>query len=119
MGRAAGSSNQPQEEQQRDGAKLMKSDSDDVAKLRKKCRNTLFVAGHILARDNLKYLARILRAFLAPVYSMHSDNARRVREPSECIQWHTEMASGAWLKPLQATCDLLLDPQTLAQIGLD
>eukprot|EP00974_Lingulodinium_polyedra_P125370 11194248-Lingulodinium_polyedra.AAC.1 len=101
------------------GDQLMQKEDDNLATLRKKCSNSLYLCGTILARDGLQSLTRVLAAFTQPLYSSHSENVAVLRGVEEVKAWYVEAAQGAWLNTLHLCCHRLTDPAILAYVGLD
>ena len=60
------------------GDHLMKSDDDNLSKLRKAFSSSLFVTAAVLSREGLQHLTRAIRVFTGPVYDTHSEDAAKV-----------------------------------------
>ena len=72
----------------------------EVNTLRSKCRNTLFFAAEVLAREGLQHLVRLVLLLPKPVFDAHARNARELRSEKAAQQWHLAMAGGALLPRL-------------------
>ena len=72
----------------------------DVDALRKKCRNTLFVAAELLAQPDLQVLARLIYLVGAPFYDSHSYNAGVAKGEAGTLDFYVSAACGAWAAPI-------------------
>eukprot|EP00974_Lingulodinium_polyedra_P037755 3621743-Lingulodinium_polyedra.AAC.1 len=65
------------------GAGGVKEGNKEIEELRRKCKNTLFVACAVLSMPGLQNPTRLITAFCQPVFSAHSSHARDCREPAK------------------------------------
>ena len=87
---------------------------DELAALRKKCKNTVYVACAVLSEPGLQTRCRILESFCRPVYTAHSSHAASVRGPADALQYYLRNAGGAYQTVLCDICRLLVDLPTLS-----
>ena len=116
---AAASAVVSSEVQADDVGKQMKDEDIDVKALRKKCKNTLYVVGNLLASDGLQQAARLYFMLLTPLWEEHSHNAASLRDVDVVIAWHVSMALGRYLRVLRSLTLILQDIAQLAAVGFD
>eukprot|EP00974_Lingulodinium_polyedra_P061225 5905315-Lingulodinium_polyedra.AAC.1 len=97
----------------------MREEDRSVAALRRRCRNTLFVAGAILSRDGLQELTKVMFLLTRPYWTSHSHNEATVRGPAASVQFFLEAARGEWKSVLYETVLLLSDPAAPASVGFE
>ena len=90
----------------------------DLQVMRKKCKNTLFLAGAIMAHDRVHPLMKMHFAVLEPTFSQHSEQARVQRSPEESLQHYMRQTQGCYMDTLHKTCEVLSQPNKLAFFGL-
>eukprot|EP00974_Lingulodinium_polyedra_P066193 6405708-Lingulodinium_polyedra.AAC.1 len=78
----------------------IQKDDQDVKELRKKCRNTLFLAIEALARPDFKDLVARIFLLCQPLYSAHTQTVKQLKGKQGAQQWYLGAAQGSWLKPL-------------------
>ena len=91
----------------------------EVAALRKKCKNTLYVAAAALSTSGLQRQVRLITALANPLYDVHAENARDARAPPDVLFYYVSMAKGVWVEPLRKVCRLLTDAATLRDLGCE
>ena len=97
--------------------RAVKRGNKELEELRRRCKNTLYVCAAILCRDNLQSIIRLLYTFLTPLWTAHSDNARRIRAPEDALAFYVEQSKFGFMQPLEDTISLLHDPLTLRHVG--
>ena len=68
----------------------VKKGSEALAALRKRARNTLFLAVEVSCQPDLQRKCRILSECSLPVYNTHSENTREVRSPEATRDFYNE-----------------------------
>ena len=58
---------------------------EEVAALRKKCKNSLYTACAVLSSPSLQSEARLCYTLLTPLWTSHSENAKDVRGKDEAL----------------------------------
>ena len=88
-----------------------------VAELRKRCKNTLYVAGKILGMEELQSQVRLICTFCQPIHDQHSDNTVTARAPADVVAFYLGMARCSFLHPLARMCGRLTDMASLRLVG--
>eukprot|EP00974_Lingulodinium_polyedra_P062025 5987892-Lingulodinium_polyedra.AAC.1 len=66
----------------------VKHGEDEIQALRKKCRNTMYVATAILSMPGLQGHVALITAFCQPIYNAHSRHASEARGPQEVLAYY-------------------------------
>ena len=82
---------------------------NDIASLRKKCKNTSYVAGHVMSVPDLQFLSRLIYKLVRPFYTAHADHARDAHQPAELQKYYLDMARGPYLNVFISCVKLLSD----------
>eukprot|EP00974_Lingulodinium_polyedra_P126163 11197291-Lingulodinium_polyedra.AAC.1 len=56
------------------GAQQMKAEDTDLKAIRQRCGNSLWTAGAILCKDDLRHLSAMVQELTRPFYSTHTEN---------------------------------------------
>eukprot|EP00974_Lingulodinium_polyedra_P086670 8401239-Lingulodinium_polyedra.AAC.1 len=99
VGQAAGSSSEAKQEDQ--GNKEVRRGEDILKSLRRKCKNSLFVAASILSRPELQTKTTLCLVFCSPLYEAHSQHAKDARAPEAVLSFYLQAALQAFLQPLR------------------
>lgn len=90
----------------------------EVKDLRAKAKNTLLLAGQILATEGLQELTRLILALSKPLFDRHSEAAAALRSRQATRSWHLAAATGQWVQDLWAVASTLQDTQgALSKVG--
>ena len=89
------------------------STKDEVAALRKKCLNMMYVCVAILCKPGLQDLSRMVATIIRPIWSEHGDNARTVREMDGARSFYIRASQGHVFTALEAVCRTCQDVSAL------
>ena len=92
---------------------------DELSKLRKHTKNSLFLAASILSLDGLQERARLVWHLTKPYYDEHSRTAAEVRGAVETQRYYLESARGHYLHVCHTAAMLLQDVGVLRSLGFD
>ena len=95
------------------------STKDEVAALRKKCLNTMYVCVAVLCKPGLQDLSRMVATIIRPIWSEHSDNARTVRGMDGARSFYIRASQGHVFTVLEAVCRTCQDVSALGRMGFD
>ena len=74
-------------------------ETNDVAKLRRRAKSTLFLCASILSKDNVLATVRMIMVFCKPIYDTHAEHAKTVRPATATRTSYLDTACGAHLTP--------------------
>ena len=97
--------------------KQVKNSKQEIADLRKKCKNTLFVVACILQRPGLQLLTRLICLIVKPIHDHHSFNASDVREVPNVSSYYLRMSRKEFIKPVITFWKSLQDTVELGRCG--
>jgi len=93
--------------------------SDEVKKLMARCQNTLHASTVLLLEPKVQRKSRLIMQFAWPLFKWHSASCEAVRSTSACMDFYSAEAAGASMGALSDIAGRLLDPRSLAYIGLE
>ena len=93
--------------------------NDEIKKLGKSCRNTLFVVLAILCKDGMQLLVILILEMLRPFCTEHSHEARECRSPDATMQIYMDAAQETHMETVHQCADIFMKLTTLAQMALD
>ena len=110
-----------------DGAKAQASDDkgtttdnakETIKELRAKSKNTVFVCGFIISKDNCKIEVPINSEMCRPVWTAHSIHASECRDAEHVLDYYQRSALGIdCMRTPEDTAKVLMNVQTLYRIG--
>ena len=89
-----------------------------LRELRAKSKNTVFVAAHILSRDNCRIEVAIILELCRAVWTAHSRHASECRDSDNVLLYYQRSAQAVdYMRTLEDTASVFLDMQKLRKIG--
>ena len=82
--------------------KAMKRGDEHLKDLRKKCKNTLFVAAALLSDPDLQAQYRMIYVMCGPLCDTHSEHAASVRNVQDTIEYYQDQSLQAYCCPHRA-----------------
>jgi hypothetical protein len=95
----------------------VKRGREELAELRKLCKNAMFVAVAVLCKDGVKDLVRLIAYLLRPTWNAHTEHARSLRAPLNAERFYRDAAAGEIFTVLEETCAILQNVEILDRIG--
>ena len=93
------------------------SGKDELAALRKKCKNSLFVAVNVMCKDRMQHMVRIVSTMIRATREEHGRNAAACRDPESCKKFYIDAAKGKVFKVLEQSASLLQSHAALSYMG--
>ena len=90
---------------------------DDLAAIRKKCKNSILTAAVFLCKDGLQVLCRIIYTMISVIRREHGKNAHEMRGPESVRGWYVAAAKGRVLDVSEKTCAQLQSSSALEYMG--
>ena len=98
---------------------VSKGGTDELKRLRAKCKNSLYVAGAILGKADLQDKCRMVWMVGKPFYDAHSEHARFARGPQGLRRYDFTAACNGVMKQCHACAQISRDLDCLQMMGLD
>ena len=92
---------------------------EQLAALRKKCLNTMFVCAAVLSKSGLQYCMRLVLTLVRAIWTEHSENARTIRGPDGARSFYVNAAAGHIFEVLNTMCEICQDVSLLGFCGFD
>ena len=92
---------------------------DELSKLRKSCRNSMFVAAAIYGVDNMCRNVRLVFLVLKSFWDDYSERAATVRGAEGTRQYYLDVARSAYLQPCFKSVCSTMDTALLSLLGYD
>ena len=86
----------------------------DLKELRKKCKNTPFLAAAVMSQEHAVSLMKIGFSCMKPIYDHHSDHAHAIRDPSATLSYYLAQSQGEYHQVMRDTVDILSNPDALS-----
>ena len=99
------------------GTTSKKSGKEELQAMRSSCGNTMFVAGAVMAKDNIRSHVAMILEVTRPIYDRHALNAHVIRQPEKVQEFYQQAALNDFMETMEDCAKVFLNMETLDNIG--